>query len=152
MSWMLLFDISKFRSSALNRREFGQFLSDMNEEYGKRRLHYEGKVNLFTNLRDEVYAFKIKLRLFIRQGTEGVLDAFPKIKARLLENTFNVLQYQLKLESLLEAFESRFDEFEKDKETGALFTNFYLFPESKIDKLHENLKPEIFKLTCNSIF
>ncbi|KII71643.1 hypothetical protein RF11_04985 [Thelohanellus kitauei] len=56
------------------------------------------------------------------------------------------------LESLLGAFEYRLDEFEKEKNNVALFTNPFLFPESKIYKLHENLQLEIFKLTYNSIF
>ncbi|KII61093.1 hypothetical protein RF11_05810 [Thelohanellus kitauei] len=190
--------VNEIRSSALNRREFRQFLYDMNEEYGELRLHCEvrwlskgrvliylflsekdelqaereyilnddwlndlafmvdikldGKDKLFTNLCDEVYEFKMKLRLFIRQLREGILDAFPTLKARLLETKFNVLPHQITLESLLEAFESRFDEFEKEKDNVALFTNPFLFPESKIFKLHENLQLGIFELTCNSIF
>ncbi|KII68188.1 hypothetical protein RF11_06388 [Thelohanellus kitauei] len=56
------------------------------------------------------------------------------------------------LESLLEAFQYRLDEFEKEKKNVALFTNPLLIPESKIYKLHENLQLEIFELTYNSIF
>ncbi|KII61582.1 hypothetical protein RF11_07504 [Thelohanellus kitauei] len=96
----------------------------------------QGKDKLFTNLCDEVYAFKMKLCLFIRQLTEGILDAFPTLKARLLEKTFNVLPYQIQLESLLEGFESRFDEFEKEKD------NIY--------HLNEFLQLEVIELKCNS--
>ncbi|KII69909.1 General transcription factor II-I repeat domain-containing protein 2B [Thelohanellus kitauei] len=183
--------VNKICKSALNRLEYRQFLSDMNEEYGERRLHCEvkyfskGKVlsrfwalknsiylflsetdelltereyilnddwlndlafmvgitsqlhclnerlqvkdKLFTNLCDEVYAFQMKLRLFIRQLTEGILDAFPTLKAHLLEKIFNVFKYQMTLESLLEAFECRLDEFEKEKNNVALFTNPFCF-------------------------
>ncbi|KII61624.1 General transcription factor II-I repeat domain-containing protein 2 [Thelohanellus kitauei] len=87
-----------------------------------------GKDKLFTNLCDEVCAFKIKLRLFIREPKEGILDAFPTLKAHLQENTLIILQYRMKLESLLEALESRFDEFKKDKNNVTLFINPFLFP------------------------
>ncbi|KII69829.1 hypothetical protein RF11_13055 [Thelohanellus kitauei] len=146
--------VNKISKSALNRLEFKQFLSDMNEEYGELLLHCEdrllskGKGNdkLYTNLCDEVYAFRMKLRLFIRQLTDGILYAFPTVKARLREKAFNVLQHEIKLESLLEAFESRFYEFEKDKDIVALFTNPFLFPESKTYHLHEFLQLEVIEL------
>ncbi|KII61644.1 hypothetical protein RF11_08556 [Thelohanellus kitauei] len=134
--------VNKIRSRALNRQEFREFLSDMNEEYGellqhcgtewlskgKEELHIEREYILnddwlkylafmvgitshlnclnerlqdkdkqSTNLSDEIYSFKMKLRLFIRQLTEGIIDALLTLKARLLEKSFNAKQYRIKL-------------------------------------------------------
>ncbi|KII64304.1 hypothetical protein RF11_08159 [Thelohanellus kitauei] len=45
--------VNKIRSSALNRREFRQFLSDMKEEYGELLLHFEKAQNLQLYVGDE---------------------------------------------------------------------------------------------------
>ncbi|KII65795.1 hypothetical protein RF11_10315 [Thelohanellus kitauei] len=85
--------VNKTRCGSLKVREFRQFLTDVNEKYGEVLLRCavrwlskgKGTDKLFTNFCDEVYAFKMKLRLFIRQLTKGILDAFPTLMARLLE-------------------------------------------------------------------
>ncbi|KII61719.1 hypothetical protein RF11_06675 [Thelohanellus kitauei] len=130
--------VNKICKSALNRLEFRQFLSDMNEEYGELLLHCEVRWLSKGKVLSRFWALKN--------------NAFLTLKTRLLEKTFNVLQYQMTLESILEALEYRLDELEKEKNNVALFKNPFLFPESKIYKLHENLQLEIFELTCNSIF
>ncbi|KII62633.1 hypothetical protein RF11_01035 [Thelohanellus kitauei] len=96
--------VNKIPSNALNRREFWQFLSEKNEKYNELLLHHELKEKLFKNLCDDVYAFKMKLRGFIRQVTEGISDAFSTLKPCLQEKTFYVLQHQINLENLLETF------------------------------------------------
>ena len=63
------------------------------------------KKKLFTNLCDDISAFKMKLHLFIRQLTEGTLETFPTLKTLVVEKKFDLLQYKVKVESLLDIFQ-----------------------------------------------
>ena len=206
--------VNKIRSKALNRREFRQFLSDLNEEYGELLIHCEvrwlskGKVlsrfwalknsvylflseidelptereclqnddwlndvaflvditshlnslnarlqekdKLFTNMCDDISAFKMKLHLFIRQLTEGTLEAFPTLKTLVVEKKFDLLQYKVKVESLLDIFQWRFQELTTEEDNVALFINLFVFPDAKICQLQQNLQQEVIDLKCNS--
>ncbi|KII61363.1 hypothetical protein RF11_12777 [Thelohanellus kitauei] len=102
------------------------FMVDIISHLNSFNERLQRKDKLFKNLFDEVYAFKMKLRLFIRQFTKRFIDALPTLEERLLEKTLNVLQYRSKLVSLPEAFESRFDEFLEEKYNVALHKSFFV--------------------------
>ena len=57
---------------------------------------FQGKDKQFTNLCDDISAFKVKLRLFIGQLTGGTLGAFPTLKTFVVER--HLTCYRLKWE------------------------------------------------------
>jgi len=92
------------------------FLVDITSDLNTLNVSLQGKEKLFTNLCDDISAFKMKLQLFVGQLEAGTLTNFPTLQSRSAECVINLVQYKDKVQSLLDAFRARFGEFEAEQE------------------------------------
>lgn len=127
------------------------FLVDITSQLNALNVNLQGNEKLFTNLCDNIAAFKMKLQLFIRQLETGTLSNFPTLLSRSAECVLNLDHYKEKVQSLLDAFQARFSEFDAEQDNVILFTNPFAFPENKICMLEPNLQQEVIEVKCNSI-
>ena len=58
----------------------------------------QGKEKLFTNLCDDISAFKMKLQLFVGQLEAGTLTNFPTLQSRSAKCVINLVQYKDKVQ------------------------------------------------------
>lgn len=127
------------------------FLVDITSHLNKLNVSLQGKEKLFTNLCDDISAFKMKLQLFVGQLEAGTLTNFPTLQTRSAEHVINLEQYKDKLQSLLDAFRARFGEFETEQHNVMLFTNPFVFPDDKLCSLEPNLQQEVIDVKCSSV-
>lgn len=127
------------------------FLVDITSQLNALNVNLQGNEKLFTNLCDNVAAFKMKLQLFIRQLETGTLSNFPTLQSRSAECVLNLELYKEKVQSLLDSFKTRFSEFDAEQDNVILFTNPFSFPLDKICMLEPNLQQEVIDVKCNSV-
>ena len=126
------------------------FLVDITSHLNTLNVSLQGKEKLFTNLCDDISAFKMKLQLFVGQLEAGTLTNFPTLQSRSAECVINLVQYKDMVQSLLGAFRARFVEFETEQDV-ILFTNPFVFPGDKICTLEPNLQQEVIDVQCSSV-
>jgi len=96
-----------------------------------------------------VYGFKAKLSLFLTNLTRNIIDHFPTlvdIKGKLENTSPDISKYQTQIQLLLQSFENRFQDFEKDKNNILFFMNPFSITFSEIQKYSCNIQLEITEI------
>jgi len=119
------------------------FLVDITGHLNKLNVNLQGSNTLFTNLCNDVASFKKKLTLFIGQLVQARYENFPRLKERAAYD-IDADRYAGKVETLLEAFTSRFTDFAQEEKHVAFFTNPFRFED--IDSLESELQLEALDL------
>ena len=126
------------------------FLVDITSHLNDLNVKLQGGSKLFTNMCNDVNSFEKKLGLFVGQIAQKKLDNFPHLKQRQVLNVLDTDRYARKIEVLQEAFRSRFGGLECERRSVLLFTNPFVFPETNIDSLPDEIQLEVIDLQNDS--
>ncbi|CAI6377025.1 unnamed protein product [Macrosiphum euphorbiae] len=125
------------------------FLIDITQHLNILNRKLQGKDCSLPIMFNLVYGFKAKLSLFLTNLTRNNIDHFPTLVdiRRKLENTSpDISKYQTQIQLLLQSFENRFQDFEKDKNNILFFMNPFSITFSEIQKYSCNIQLEITEI------
>ena len=125
------------------------FMCDTTEHLNTLNVKLQGKKQLITEMRDDVKAFELKLRLWEGQMRKGNLTHFPTCQSLSATITIplSTRVYADKLNTLKAEFNRRFADFESQKFNFDLFANPFAVD---VDTAPEHLQMELIELQCNS--
>ncbi|XP_025420322.1 general transcription factor II-I repeat domain-containing protein 2-like [Sipha flava] len=125
------------------------FLIDITQHLNILNRKLQGKDCSLPIMFNLVYGFKAKLSLFLTNLTRNNIDHFPTlvdIRGKLENTSPDISKYQTQIQLLLQSFENRFQDFEKDKNNILFFMNPFSITFSEIQKYSCNIQLEITEI------
>ncbi|XP_025407137.1 general transcription factor II-I repeat domain-containing protein 2B-like [Sipha flava] len=125
------------------------FLIDITQHLNILNWKLQGKDCSLPIMFNLVYGFKAKLSLFLTNLTRNNIDHFPTlvdIRGKLENTSPDISKYQTQIQLLLQSFENRFQDFEKDKNNILFFMNRFSITFSEIQKYSCNIQLEITEI------
>lgn len=124
------------------------FLTDITDQLNALNLKLQGKNQIITQMYDNVKSFKVKLRLWIKQMSEGNLVHFPTLNSFEKVEPECLKEYTDVLLNLLQQFDLRFKDFQVFEPQFQLFSTPFAV---EIDNVAEELQMELVELQCDTI-
>ena len=124
------------------------FFADLTQHLNGLNRNLQGKSMLITDMFNQIRAFKVKLRLWKSQLSEGSTTHFPSVrelKDEGLSPDWNA--FVDVISDLLSEFQTRFFDFQQLEESFALFTSPMTYD---VELVEENMKLELINCSVTA--